>query len=136
VPVSRRRGRSLIRRSWIAGLLLAGAAVDAAADRIFYRAETWLETSPEVRRLSVVGVLQGWARVAGDAEEAALAERPLSLRQREALRLAECLLGSTPRPVPEILERVTAFASADPQRVFYSLSDFVAASLVGLCPAR
>jgi hypothetical protein len=120
----------------IVGVLLVGAAVGAAADRIFYRAETWLETSRDVKRLSVIGVLEGWTRVAGEAEDAVLAGVPLSHRQREALRLTDCLTGSTRRSVTEILERVTAFASIDPKRVFYSLSDFLAASLVGVCSAR
>ncbi len=120
----------------LVGALLVGAAVDAAADRIFYRAETWLETSPDVQRLSVIGVLDGWAHVAAEAEDAALAGAPLSHRQREAVRLTDCLTGPTRRAVPEIQDRVTAFASVDPKRIFYSLSDFVAASLVSFCRGR
>ncbi|MGH7321458.1 MAG: hypothetical protein ACRELA_17780 [Candidatus Rokuibacteriota bacterium] len=123
-------------RAAIVGALLVGTAADAAADRIFYRADTWLETSPDVQRLSVIGVLNGWARVAAEAEEAALAGVAPSHRQREAFRLIDCLTGPTRRAVPEIQERVTAFASVDPTRVFYSLSDFLAASLQSVCPAR
>lgn len=114
--------------------LLLAAAFDARADRIFYRAGTWLETSPAVQRLSFEGVLRGWERVASEVEEAAMSGQPLSRREREVLRLTDCLTGPARRPTGDLLGRVTAFAAADPDRVFYSLSDFLAASLKDLCP--
>lgn len=42
--------------------------------------------------------------------------------------------GPARRPTGDLLGRVTAFAAADPDRVFYSLPDFLAASLKDLCP--
>jgi hypothetical protein len=104
--------------------------------QVFYRAAIWLGTSPDVQRLSLLGVLDGWARIAGEAGEAIMAGAPPSHRQREALRLADCLLGSTRRSLSEMTERATTFALADPQRVFYSLSDVLAASLASVCSAR
>ena len=109
---------------------LIGASREACADRVFYRAGTWLETSLGVQRLSLTGVLRGWERVAGEAEGAALAGQPVSWRQREAVRLTGCLTGAT---VAEVQERVTTFASIHADRIFYSLSDFIAESLQDRC---
>lgn len=60
-----------------------------------------------------------------------------------AFVLALILLSAWPAPVmadtrgshstDELLERVTAFASAHPDRLYYSLSDFIAEGLKGLC---
>jgi len=107
----------------------------AAADRIFYRGEVWLETSAGVQRLSLLSVLRGWERVAESAGAGTL-----SLRQREAVRLHRCL---SARPVEELLERVTSFGLAGPERVHYSLSDFIRGAegslrppVTGGCAAR
>ncbi|MBI2466464.1 MAG: hypothetical protein HYV62_01380 [Candidatus Rokubacteria bacterium] len=124
-----------MRAAALALLAVLGLAGEARADRIFYRARTWLETSPAVQRLSLDGVLRGWERVATEVEEAAMADQPLSRRQREALRLTDCLAERARRGAAELLERATAFAAAEPDRIFYSLSDFLAAALKALCPA-
>ncbi len=109
-------------------LFLLPAWFDAAeADRIFCRGGSWLETSSSVQRLSLLGVLRGWEQVAqvaaGDA---------LSLRQREALRLQDCLARNS-YSTDELLSRITAFSFAHPDRVYYSLSDFIAEGLKPLC---
>ena len=111
-------------------VLLFTWAGRAEAGRIFYRGGTWLETSTGVQRLSLLGVLRAWERTAEVAE----GEAP-SLRQREAVRLYDCLI-RTSRSTDELLERITAFSFTDPDRVFYSLSDFVAEGLKGLCAER
>lgn len=122
-----------MRAAGVALLLFLGFAGAARADRIFYRAGTWLETSPAVQRLSIEGVLRGWERVAAEVEEAAMAGEPLTRRQHEALRLADCLGDRARRGSAELLEHATAFAAAEPGRVFYSLSDFLAESFKTLC---
>lgn len=118
--------------------LLASAVValptpPASAERIFFRGETWLETSPSVQHLSLVGVLRAWERIAREA--LSVAGPALSRREREAIRLYDCLLAPSPRPVDELLRVVTAFGAKDPERVFYSLSDFIGEGLRQLCPA-
>lgn len=100
----------------------------AVAERIFYRGGVWLETSAQVQRLSLHGVLRAWERLA----EAAPAGQ-LSLREREALRLQHCLTGGS-HSFTGLLERVTAFSFAFPDRLYYSLSDFITEGLRGLCP--
>jgi len=119
--------------------LLLGFAValllpaEPAAERIFYRAEIWLETSPRVQHLSLVGALRGWEKVAIEARQAAVAGGALSKRQREILRLQECVRGRSPRSTEELLRVVTVFAAREPERVFYSLSDFIAEGLKEFC---
>lgn len=118
-----------MKRSFLlAFLILASAWPGAAgAQRIFYRSGTWLEASPSVQRLSLLGVLQAWERLAESVEEGRS-----SLRQREALRLHDCLTGGS-RSTAELLEQVTAFSLAHPDRVYYSLTDFIAEGLKNLC---
>ncbi|MBI4608926.1 MAG: hypothetical protein HY726_07960 [Candidatus Rokubacteria bacterium] len=106
--------------------LLAASVQLAPAERIFYRGGLWLETSASVQRLSLHGVLEAWERIARSAEAG-----ELSLRQREAVRLHECL---TRRSHGELLERVAELSRAQPDRVYYSLSDFIAEGLKDLCP--
>jgi hypothetical protein len=105
-------------------------AGSAEADRIFYRGGTWLETSAAVQRLSLLGVLRGWEQVAETGGTAAL-----SRRQREALRLHDCLTGSS-RSTDELLDRITAFSFAHADRLYYSLSDFITEGLRDLCAYR
>lgn len=111
-------------------ILLALWPAPAPAERIFYRSEIWLGTSPAVQRLSLHGVLEGWERMAEGAGAGAL-----SLRQREALRFHDCLAANS-RSFEELLDRITAFSLARPDQVYYSLSDFIAEGLKGLCPGR
>jgi hypothetical protein len=100
----------------------------ASADRVFYRSGVWLETSAGVRRLSLLGVLRAWEQLAETA-----APGSLSLRQREAMRLHDCLI-RTARSHDEMLERVTSLSRAYPDRIHYSLSDFIADGVKDLCP--
>jgi len=102
----------------------------AGAERIFYRSGTWLETSPAVQRLSLLGVLQAWERMA----ESTVTDT-LSLRQQEAMRFHDCLRASS-RSTDELLEQVTAFSFTRPDQVYYSLTDFIAEGLKALCPGR
>lgn len=130
------RGLARVARLAIpACLVVLVAAPPARADRIFYRAGTWLETSPAVQRLSLAAVVRGWERLAAQAEEGAF-ERAPTPRQREAARLTACLVGPPAYPLDAVQRGVSAFAMADPARLFYSLSDFVAAALRDLCPER
>lgn len=117
----------MIRAMVLSMFLVSAWTASAMADRIFYRSETWRETSSSVQRLSLLGVLRAWERMAETADTGAL-----SLRQREALHLHDCLTRGS-HSTDELLERVTAFASAHPDRLYYSLSDFIAEGLKGLC---
>lgn len=113
--------------SGVFALLLLTVPAPGDAERIFYLARTWLETSSEVRRLSVLGVLRGWEELARSAVRA-----PLSPRMEQFATLHECL--SQPEwPVEYLLTHLERFARRHPQRVFYSLSDFVAEALRELC---
>lgn len=115
-------------RTFVLALILLSAwPAPVMAERIFYRSEIWRETSSSVQRLSLLGVLRAWERMAETADTGAL-----SLRQREALRFHDCLTRGS-HSTDELLERVTAFASAHPDRLYYSLSDFIAEGLKGLC---
>jgi hypothetical protein len=117
-------------RALTTGLLitLILAAGPARAERIFYRASLWLETSPSVQHLSLVGVLQAWERLARAAER----ER-LPHRQQAFAQLHRCL-GRRGYATPALLERLTAFSLENPDGVYYSLSDFAAEALRPLCP--
>ncbi|MBI4587853.1 MAG: hypothetical protein HY725_03360 [Candidatus Rokubacteria bacterium] len=109
----------------------------AAADRIFYRGEIWLETSPSVQHLSLVGVLRAWEEVAAEVRKPARAGETPSGRQREVLRLHECLTAGSRRSTEELLQVVvTTFGALEPERVFYSLSEFIAEALRELCRSR
>lgn len=108
-------------------LLGAGPGV-ARAQRIFYPARLWLETSPGVQRMSLQGVLRAWeALAAREAPEPAY-------RQREFARLHECLEAGG-HTVDGLLAHLAGFGAAQAGRQFYSLSDFVAEAVRGLCPA-
>jgi len=100
----------------------------ASADRIFYAGGLWLETSPSVQRLSLQGVLRGWEALA----EAGAANR-LSPRQLPFVRLHHCLVGGG-QSTDALLEKVTVFSFSHPDRVYYSLTDFLAEALRDLCP--
>ncbi|HXF96028.1 MAG TPA: hypothetical protein VNI61_07975 [Gemmatimonadales bacterium] len=115
------------------GLLLLLALVVVAADparaeRIFYRASLWLETSASVQHLSLVGVLQAWERLARIAER-----EVLPARQQAFVQLHRCL-GRRGYATPALLERLTAVSLENPDGVYYSLSDFAAEALRPLCP--
>lgn len=103
-------------------------AAPARAERIFYRASLWLETSPPVQHLSLVGVLQAWERLARIAER-----EVLPARQQAFVQLHRCL-GRRGYATPALLERLTAFSLENPDGVYYSLSDFAAEALRPLCP--
>lgn len=117
----------------ILGLIVLAGSLDARADRIFYRAATWLETSAEVQRLSLLGVLRGWERLAVEAERTAVAGGGPTHRQRAAARLTDCIGAEAHAVLVDVQARVTAFAAADPERIAYSLSDFIAAALAAVC---
>jgi hypothetical protein len=104
------------------------AAGPARAERIFYRSSLWLETSPGVQHLSLVGVLQAWERLARVAER-----EPLPVRQQAFVVLHRCL-ARRGYPTPALLERLTAFGLENPDGVYSSLSDFAAEGLRALCP--
>lgn len=106
-----------------AALLLAG---DGAA-RVFYPAATWLETSEPVRRLSLQGVLHGWGALAVRAEREPVGGADVALA-----RLHRCV---TERgySLDALVAEVTAFARRAPERLYASLSHFVAQALSPLC---
>jgi hypothetical protein len=113
--------------SLLIGLALAAWPLEARGDRIFYRSALWLETSPGVQRLSLLGVLQAWETLAGrDPGE------PLPFRQREFVRLHECLQARG-HTTDDLLARLTRFSQAHPERTFYSFTDFATEALRPLC---
>lgn len=99
-----------------------------SADRIFYQSGLWLETSAPVQRLSLLGVLRAWEVLA----ETGPAHR-LSPRQHPFVRLHHCLKASA-HTTDALLEQVTVFSFTRPDRIYYSLSDFMAETLKDLCP--
>lgn len=136
----RARGRegAVTRLTGLAVVLLLALVLPAHAggSRIFYRSSTWLETSPAVQRSSVTEVLAAWQATADEVIERAVAGGPLTVRQREALRLMDCVAGSAPLALETIQARLTAYGLAHPDRVFSSIADFVASALDQLCPRR
>ncbi|MCL6639946.1 MAG: hypothetical protein K6T92_01095 [Candidatus Rokubacteria bacterium] len=104
------------------------AAAPARAERIFYRASLWLETSAPVQHLSLVGVLQAWERLARAADR-----ETLQHREQAFAELHRCL-DRRGYATPALLERLTVFSLENPDGVYYSLSDFAAEALRPLCP--
>lgn len=126
-PWSARVGRAALLALLLAALPRPGAV---SAERVFYRGETWLETSPPVQRLSLHGVLQGWSELAARAER-----EPPAARGTVFLRLHRCL-SEAGYPTDALLEPITALARRAPERVYYSLSHFIAEALQPVCEAR
>ena len=114
---------------------LVGSA-HAGGSRLFYRSSIWLETSPAVQRSSLAEVLTAWRTTADEVLERAVGGEPLTVREREALRLTDCVAGSASPDFEAIQARLTAYALAHPQKVFSSIADFVASALGSLCPRR
>ncbi|MBI1893330.1 MAG: hypothetical protein HYS14_04390 [Candidatus Rokubacteria bacterium] len=108
----------------------------AGGSRIFYRSSTWLETSPAVQRSSLAEVLTAWRATADEVLERAVVGEPLTVREREALRLTDCVAGNASPDFETIQARITAYALAHPNKVFSSIADFVASALGPLCPRR
>lgn len=106
------------------GVVPAGVA---RGDRMFYQGGLWLETSAEVQRLSWLRVFRSWRALAEEGEGG-----PLPHRQATFARLHRCLDGA--HTTEELLQQITRYSFAHPERIYYSLSDFVGEAVRDLCP--
>lgn len=120
----------------LAAALAGLTAAPAGAEPPGYVAATWLAAAPAEQRLALAGVIHGWSELAVEVEAAWASGWPLSPRQAETWRLAECVAGKQPRPLDDLRARVTAFATAAPDRSFASLRDLAATALGEMCPGR
>ena len=113
--------------------LLALPPTAGWAQRIFYRTQDWLATSPETQMRLLNGTLRAWEAVAEAAEAREPAGEPLSVREREALRLLECIRvhpGLTPE---EIRQAVQSYADEHPHDIFANFGDLGARALSRPC---
>lgn len=115
--------------------LLTSPPIAGWAQRIFYRTQDWLATSPETQMRLVNGTLLAWEEVAEAAEARGPAGDPLSVREREALRFLECIRvrpGLTPE---DVRQTVQSYAGEHPKEIFASFGDLVARALSRFCHA-
>jgi hypothetical protein len=109
--------------------------VPAQTTRIFYRAEDWLTTSPETQTLLVTGILRAWEQVAEAAEARGPAGEELSIREREALRLMECIQVSPGLTLEEVRQAIHAYAATHSTDIFSTVGDLAGRALDRRCPA-
>ncbi len=115
-------------------MLLSSGAVTAQTTRIFYRAEDWLTTLPETQTLLVAGILRAWEQVAEAVEARAPSGEELSIREREALRLMECIQVSPGLTLEEVRLAIHAYAAMHPTDIFSTVGDLAGRALDRRCP--
>lgn len=108
--------------------------VPAQTTRSFYRAEEWLTTSPETQTLMVTGILRAYEQVAEAVEARGPAGEGPSIREREALRLLECVRVSPGLTMEEVRQAVHAYAAAHPTDIFSTVGDLAGRALDRRCP--
>jgi hypothetical protein len=123
------------RRRWgTAGLAVVACltvlATLAGAARIFYHAKDWLGTSPETQLRLLRGTLRAWEEVAEAAEGW---DHPLSAREREALRLVECIRLRPGLTLEAVRQVIQTYAGEHPAGVFSTFGDLAARALEGPC---
>jgi hypothetical protein len=109
--------------------------VSAQTTRILYRAEDWLTTSPETQTLMLTGILRAWEQVAESVEARGPAGKELAIREREALRLMECIQVSPGLTLEEVRQAIHAYAAAHPTDIFSTVGDLAGRALDRRCPA-
>ena len=124
---------------WLIGaslvMLLSPGVVTAQTTRIFYRAESWLTTSPETRMHLINGTLRAWEELADTIEARGPREDRLSGQERETLRLLECVR-ITPGLTPEQVGRaIQVYAAQHREAIFSTFADLVGRALDRRCPA-
>lgn len=116
-------------------MLLGPIAVSAQTTRIFYRAADWLTTSPETQMHLINGTLRAWEEKADTLESRGPGEGRLSVREREMLRLLECVR-VTPGLTPEEVRRaIEVYAAQHREAIFSSFADVAGRALDRRCPA-
>lgn len=105
------------------------------AQRIFYRSRDWLATSAETQMRLVNETLRAWDEVAEAAESRGPGGEPLSVREREALRLLECIRIHPGLTSEDVRRAVQAYVENHPQKIFASFGDLAARALSLPCPA-
>ena len=116
-------------------ILLSAVAVSAQTTRIFYRAGDWLTTSSETQTLMVAGILRAWEQIAEAVEARGPAGKELSMREREALQLMECIRVSPGLTVEEVRQAIHAYAATHPTDIFSTVGDLAGRALGRRCPA-
>ena len=116
-------------------IIFSAVAVTAQTTRIFYRAEDWLTTSPETQTLLVTGILRAWEQIAEAVEARGPAGEELSIREREALQLMECIRVSPGLTLEEVRQAIQAYAAAHPTDIFSTVGDMAGRALDRRCPA-
>ena len=125
-----------MRWALIGAILLAmppWRAGTAQAQRIFYYTRGWLATSPETQMRLVAGTLRAWEELAEAAEARGPAAEALPAREREALRLMECIRVFPGLTVEEVRQAIQAYASRHPEEVFSSFGDLAGRALARPC---
>ncbi|HEX9898073.1 MAG TPA: hypothetical protein VGC81_02550 [Candidatus Methylomirabilis sp.] len=116
-------------------IIFSAVAVTAQTTRIFYRAEDWLTTSPETQTLLVTGILRAWEQIAEAVEARGPAGEELSIREREALQLMECIRVSPGLTLEEVRQAIHAYAATHPTDIFSTVGDMAGRALDRRCPA-
>lgn len=106
------------------------------ADRIFFRAQVWLTTSPETQLRLVTGTLRAWEELAEAAEARGPAAERLSVAEREALRLLECLRERPGLTLEDVRQTIQVYAGQHPEGVFSTFGDMAVLALDRRCPGR
>ncbi len=125
-------------RRWaFAGLLMAAWLTSPPSanpgTRIFYRAQDWLATSPEVQRLLVHGTLRAWEELAETAEADGRPVEQLPVREREAMRLLECIRVHPGLTVEEVRQTIQRYARQHPEEIFSAFGDLAGRALAHAC---
>lgn len=126
---------------WILAGLIVAACVISPPDtmpqtRVFYRAEQWLATSPETQLLLVRGTLRAWEQLAESAENQGLPGGRLPIREREALRLVECIHLHPGLTLEQVRQAIQLHAIRHREEIFSAFGDLAAQALVMPCRRR
>jgi hypothetical protein len=113
-------------------MLMLTWPLPAGAARIFYRAQDWLGTSPETQMSLLRGTLRAWEEV---AEAAEAQDQRLSARERNALRLLECIRVRPGLTLEAVRQAIQQHARQHPEGVFSTFGDLAARALERRCRA-
>jgi hypothetical protein len=109
--------------------------VPAQTTRSLYRAADWLAAAPETQMHLIHGTLRGWEELA-DAIEAQEPEGDrLPARDREMLRLLECVRIAPALTPEQVRQAIQAYAAQHRDAVFTTFGDLAGRALDRRCPA-
>jgi len=109
--------------------------VAAQTTRIFYRAGDWLSTLPETQMHLINGTLRAWEELADSIEARGPGSDRLSVRDREVLRLLECVRVAPGLTPEEVRRAIEVYAAQNREAVFSAFADLAGRALDRRCPA-